>query len=234
MKTFFMGTVLVSLFFLAGCKTELYTGLNEKEANEMMALLIYNHIPAGKETDKGGITLSVDNDQFVDAIEVLRLHGLPRRKIVTISDLFPGGQLVSSPEQEYAKLSYLSSQSLEKMLSSMDGVILAEVSVAEQKPSENDSSHPPSASVFIKYSPEVNIPAREAEIRTLIRHAIPGLPAGNIALTLQRAQYQSPGRESKDARGRWIWGWVGLVTILVVGVTGMAVLLLKRRGGVSS
>ena len=236
MKKFFMGTLFVSLFFITGCKTDLYTGLDEKEANEMMALLIYNHIPVVKKTDKDGITLSVEEQKFVDAVEVLRLHGLPGREIVTISDLFPGGQLVSSPEQEYAKLSYLSAQSLEKMLSAMDGVILAEVSVAEQRPSEKDVNHPASASVFIKYSPEVNIPVREAEIRTLIRNAIPGLSPGKIALTLQRAQYQylSSARESATTEGRWTWGWLSIVITLTVGLTGMAVLLMKRRRGVKS
>ncbi|MFL9708850.1 EscJ/YscJ/HrcJ family type III secretion inner membrane ring protein, partial [Aeromonas veronii] len=87
-------------------------------------------IQADKSVEKEGVTLRVDQDRFVDAVEVLRQNGLPRRRTVTMQDLFPSGQLVSSPEQEEAKLNYLKSQQLEKMLGSMDGVITAEVSVA--------------------------------------------------------------------------------------------------------
>lgn len=182
--------LLCALPLLAGCKSELYSKLDETEANQMLALLIYNKIPADKEVAKDGISLRVDDDRFVDAVEVLRQNGLPRRKTVTMQDLFPSGQLVSSPEQEEAKLSYLKSQQLEKMLSSMDGVITAEVSVAEPRTADGDTPAPTSAAVFIKYSPEVNLPAREAEIRALVRDGIPGLAPERITLTLQRADYR--------------------------------------------
>lgn len=118
---------------LSGCKSELYSKLDEKEANQMMALLIYNNIPADKRVEKEGVTLLVERERFVDAVEVLRQNGLPRRKTVTMQELFPSGQLVTSPEQEEAKLNFLKSQQIEKMLGSMDGVINAEVSVAEPR-----------------------------------------------------------------------------------------------------
>ncbi|WP_421195719.1 type III secretion system inner membrane ring lipoprotein SctJ [Aeromonas jandaei] len=177
------------LCLLGGCKSELYSKLDEAEANQMLALLIYNKIQADKTVDKEGVTLRVEQEHFVDAVEVLRQNGLPRRRTVTMQDLFPSGQLVSSPEQEEAKLNYLKSQQIEKMLSSMDGVIHAEVSVAEPRAAEGEDPAPTSTAVFIKYSPEVNLPAHEAEILALIRNGIPGLTPDRISLTLQRAQY---------------------------------------------
>lgn len=174
---------------LSGCKSELYSKLDESEANQMLALLIYNKISADKTADKDGVTLRVEQDRFVDAVEVLRQNGLPRQRIVTMQELFPSGQLVSSPEQEAAKLNYLKSQQLEKMLSSMDGVINAEVSVAESR-QEDDVHSQTSAAVFIKYSPGVNLPNREGEILALIKNAIPRLTPGHISLTLQRADYR--------------------------------------------
>ncbi len=182
--------ILCIVLSLAGCKSELYGRLDETEANQMLALLIYNKIAAQKSAGKEGIALQVDEDRFVDAVEVLRQHGLPRRKIATMQDLFPSGQLVASPEQEQAKLIYLKSQQLEKMLSSMDGVIAVEVSVAQSNSREGGQPEPASAAVFIKYSPEVNLPVREAEIRALIHHGIPALAPERISLSMQRAEYR--------------------------------------------
>ncbi|MFM5540445.1 type III secretion system inner membrane ring lipoprotein SctJ [Aeromonas veronii] len=192
--------ILCVLPLLGGCKSELYTRLDETEANEMLALLIYNQIPADKALDKEGVKITVAQERFVDAVEVLRQNGLPRRRTITMQELFPSGQLVSSPEQEKAKLNYLKSQQLEKMLGSMDGVILAEVSVAEPQSQDGEPPAPTSAAVFIKYSPGLNLPTREAEIRALIRNGIPSLAPDRISLTLQRAEYRyQPSAKPQEA-----------------------------------
>jgi type III secretion protein J len=191
MKTHWKVLIAALVLLLAGCKADLYTNLDEADANQMMALLIYHHIPADKVEAKGGITLRVDQSRFVDAVEVLRQNGLPKHKTVTMEDLFPSGQLVSSPEQESAKLIYLKSQQLEKMLDSMDGVINADVSVASPRMlPDSDQKPTTSAAVFIKYSPEVNVAAHEAEIRNLVLNGIPDLTPDRISVTLQRAEYR--------------------------------------------
>ncbi len=214
---------------LTGCKSELYSKLDETEANQMLALLIYNKIPADKEVSKEGISLRVEEDRFVDAVEVLRQNGLPRPKTVTMQDLFPSGQLVSSPEQEEAKLSYLKSQQLEKMLASMDGVISAEVSVAEPRTQDGETPPPASAAVFIKYSPDVNLPAREAEIRALICNGIPGLTTDRITLTLQRAEYRYLAPSSFVAKPPLPWQAAGAAGgTLLLGMIIMATLWWRR------
>lgn len=232
--------MLCVLPLLGGCKSELYTRLDEAEANQILALLIYNRIPADKSVEKEGVTLRVDQDRFVDAVEVLRQNGLPRRRTVTMQDLFPSGQLVSSPEQEEAKLNYLKSQQLEKMLGSMDGVITAEVSVAEPRSQEGEPPAPSSAAVFIKYSPEVNLPAREAEIRALIRNGIPGLTPDRISLTLQRAEYryQPPVAPEPVPHGLTLYGqalpWQALGAAAATALLGMMATLAiwwRRRTG---
>ncbi|MGQ5524537.1 type III secretion system inner membrane ring lipoprotein SctJ [Chitinimonas sp. PSY-7] len=220
---------------LAGCNVDLYSKLDEGEANQMMALLIYHKIPADKQIAKDGVTLRVDESRFVDAVEVLRQNGLPRRKTVGIQDLFPSGQLVSSPEQEAAKLLYLKSQQLEKMLNSMEGVVRAEVSVAEPPRSRDDQNAPTaSAAVFIKYSPEVNLPARTAEIRNLIRDGIPNLSPERISVTLQRAEfrYQTPpsatAKEEQSIRLPWLAA-AGAGLLLALGLMIYAVRARKPR-----
>ena len=193
---FFYGTrmILVCLFLmLTACKIDLYNKLSEEEANQMLALLILRNIDAEKQAGKSGdITLKVEKDQFVNAVEILRQYGYPKRKTDTIADLFPSGQLVTSPAQEHAKMTYLKEQQLEKMLNSMDGVIQAQVSIAEGMASDNAASEvpAPSAAVFIKYSPEANLANREAEIKSLIHDGIPNLHPENISIVLQAADYR--------------------------------------------
>ncbi|MBT2869681.1 type III secretion inner membrane ring lipoprotein SctJ [Chromobacterium violaceum] len=225
MKT--LGLLLVCALLLTGCKSELYSKLDEAEANQMLALLMYNRIPAEKRTDKEGVGLFVAEDRFVDAVEVLRQNGLPRRKAVGMQDLFPSGQLVSSPEQEEAKLNYLKSQQLEQMLSRMDGVIVAEVTVAQPRVRDGEEAPPASAAVLVKYSPEVNLPAREAEIRALVRDGIPRLPAERISLSLQRADYRYLPAQQQTAPSRlktWL-PWIAAASALAA-----ALALLWRRG----
>lgn len=236
MKTAIMMICLIPL--LGGCKSDLYTKLDEVEANQMMALLIYNQIQVEKSSAKEGISLRVDKERFVDAVEVLRQNGLPRRRTVTMEDLFPSGQLVSSPEQEAAKLNYLKSQQIEKMLGIMDGVIDAEVSVAEPRVVEGTHNRagvgglpdPTSVAVFIKYSPEVNLPVREAEIRALIKNGIPGLTPDRISLTLQRAEFRyqapmtTPVNDSISLYGQLI-PWNVLVSASGIALLGMMLML---------
>ncbi|TDR76588.1 type III secretion system inner membrane ring lipoprotein SctJ [Paludibacterium purpuratum] len=218
---------LLMLMMLAGCKTDLYSRLEEGEANRMMALLLSNRIAVDKLRDKDGVTLRVDEARFVDAIELLRQNGLPRKPLVGIEDLFPSGQLVSSPEQEGAKLRYVKSQEMEKMLANIEGVIVAEVSVAQQSTAEGAADVPASAAVYIKYSPTVNLAAHEAEIRALVSDGIPGLAPQRVSLVLQRAlvRLSDPPREPPMLR----WSVVVALLTLVGLFVGSAWLLWRRR-----
>lgn len=229
---------LLLLLLLVGCKSELYTKLDEGEANQMLALLIYNHIPADKVTSKEGVTILVEQERFLDAIEVLRHNGLPRRKSITMEDIFPSGQLVTSPEQEEAKLNYFHSQQLEDMLNNMDGVITANVSIAEPRSVEGEDPAPTSAAVFIKYSPDANLPAREAEIRALIRNGIQGLTPERISITMQRSDYRyqiNPPAERNHFADSLLskkipWASViAAVVILLCGVMVVLIYLFRRR-----
>lgn len=204
-----LGCIGVLVLMLSGCKVELYSELSEADANQMLALLLLRNIDASKEITKGGlVTIKVDKTQFINAVELLRQEGLPRKKIATLEDLFPSGQLVTSPVQEHAKIIYLKEQQLEKMLQAMDGVIIAQVSIGEGI-SQNPREVPkPSASVFIKYSPERNLLNRETAIKSLIFNSVPNLLSENISIVLQAADYRyqplPEPSESADAPYPWL------------------------------
>ena len=52
--------VVAVLLLLAACKVELFSGLTEREANDMLAILLRYDVPATKVVTKDGITLNVD------------------------------------------------------------------------------------------------------------------------------------------------------------------------------
>jgi type III secretion protein J len=186
-----LGCVGMAAFLLAGCKIDLYSDLTEAEANQMLALLMLRKINAEKKIVKGGgVTLRVDENQFVNAVEVLRLTGLPKKKMTTMNDLFPSGQLVTSPVQEQAKITYLKEQQLEEMLRAIDGVVDAQVSIAEGANQARRETPTRSASVFVKYSPEHNFGSRETDIRRLIHDSVIDLSPERISVVMQAADFR--------------------------------------------
>lgn len=188
-RVLLLGLVLL----LSGCRVELYSNLSELEANQMLALLMSNRISAEKVQAKdGSLQLRVDEDHFVTAVETLRQHGYPRKKFVSAEDFFPAGQLISSPVQEKTRISYLKEQSLERMLSNIEGVIAANVSIGQEAAESGlDTAPDPSVAVLVKYSPEVNLKAFSVQIRKLVLSAVPGVKDESVALMLQPVSQRS-------------------------------------------
>ena len=58
---------------LVGYKVEMYTGLSEEQANQMLSTLLRRGIAAEKvAAGKDGYTLSVEDEQLVLALQVLK------------------------------------------------------------------------------------------------------------------------------------------------------------------
>ncbi|MGA7585569.1 MAG: type III secretion inner membrane ring lipoprotein SctJ [Rouxiella badensis] len=217
---------------LTGCKIELYSGLSEADANQMLALLMLRNIDSEKKVVKeDSVTVKVEQSQFVDAVEVLRQNGLPAKPTDSMNEIFPAGQLVTSPVQEQAKINYLKEQLLEKMLRAMDGVVSAQVSIAESISSNRRDLPIPSASVFIKFTPGINMHSREGDIRNLIYKGVPNLRAENISVVLQSTDYRyarpMPVVE-RSALQKWA-PWIGGASALLVAAMGLVWMAFQRR-----
>ncbi|MDD7805824.1 MAG: type III secretion inner membrane ring lipoprotein SctJ [Endozoicomonas sp. (ex Botrylloides leachii)] len=186
-STFRLLTVLCFSLFLMGCKIELYSGLNEKEGNEMLAILLDGGINAEKLQDKDkNLTLMVSTDDVSKAIRLLKSYGYPREQFSSIGDIFPKEGLISSPTEEKARYTYSMSQELSSTLSMIDGVITARVHVV--LPQETDSLteiiYPSSASVFIKYTSELELAGFIPKVKTLVANSIEGLSLDKISVSL--------------------------------------------------
>jgi len=180
-------TILVSVAFLAGCKVELYSGLSEKEGNEMLAILLDSGISSEKLIDKDkNVTLKVSSDDVSRAVNLLGSYGYPKEKYSSIGDIFPKDGLISSPTEERARYTYSMSQELSSTLSMIDGVIKARVHVVlpQEQESITEISYPSSASVFIKYTPELELAGFIPKVKTLVGNSIEGLSLDKITVSL--------------------------------------------------
>lgn len=181
-KTPIILTLLLFLL-LTGCKTDLYTGLAQKEANEMYALLRNEGIAIHKEADKENtIKLLVDESDIAQATEILKQHGYPREVFSSLKDVFPKESLISSPVEEQARLNFVKEQALAKTISQIDGVLNARVHVV--LPDSNDKNSHSSASVFIKYAPNAQLDNYTPQIKRLINNSIAGLDYDRISVAL--------------------------------------------------
>ncbi len=77
-KQLFTSVVMFGLL-LGGCKTELYGGLDENDANSMLAILLESNIDSEKIPNKkeGNFALNIDDSKIPQAIRLLREHGYP-------------------------------------------------------------------------------------------------------------------------------------------------------------
>jgi type III secretion protein J len=209
---------------LAACKTDLYTKQDEADANGMVSALLESGMKAGKETPDGGKTwtVTVEQDDVVRALAVLRAQGLPQDKHVNLGEMFKKEGLISTPTEERVRFIHGVSQELSSTLAQIDGVVTARVHIVLPN---NDplapEARPSSASVFVKYRPQANLTALTPAIKNMVARSVEGLSYDNVSVTLVPgttvAQAPTPEPSSLGA-------WIALaVAVLVLGGGGWVV-----------
>src|SRR5688500_2563695 len=238
--------VLLLACLLAGCKVDLYSGLNEAEANEMVAALSTEGIAADKQRSDGGGQGGgawqgrVDEGRLSAALELLRAQGLPHDRYQSMGQVFQKQGLVSTPAEERMRYIYAVSQELSQTLRTVDGVVAARVHVViPANDPLSDKIRPSSAAVFIKHRPEVDLRLLAPAVKQMVAHSIEGLSHDQVSLSLFEARRPvPPPARPAAARGSTIAGLlpsstaVVLIALLLAGAACLVVLpgLLKRRG----
>ena len=175
---------------LCSCKSELYQKLDERDANEMLAVLYSAGIHADKSTqDEKTWTVEVTDRDLPAALAVVEEHGLPREQFANVGEVFKKEGLISTPSEERIRYIYAVSQELSNTLSQIDGVIVARVHpVIPANDPLATQIKPASASVFIKYRADADVQALAPPIKNLIMRSIEGLQYENISLTFVPAE----------------------------------------------
>ena len=176
---------------LAGCKTEVYRGLTETQANAMMAVLLKNGIEPEKTSDKDGYSIAVESDRVTQTLELMRENNLPRSEFDTMGNVFAAKGMISSATEEKARMTYALSQELSDTFSRIDGVLTARVHVVlGQTDLGTGNVTPPSAAVFLRHTPESQATRLISHIRELASNAVPGLMQDKVSVMLVAVREQ--------------------------------------------
>ncbi|MCR4666688.1 MAG: type III secretion inner membrane ring lipoprotein SctJ [Desulfovibrio sp.] len=178
--------ILPLLFLLSACQTQIYTGLDEEQANAMLSVLLKRGIKVEKISQgKTGYAISVEDEQVVRALQLLRDNSLPRDTFASLGTVFAGGGMISSASEEQARMTWALSQELSNTFSRIDGVLTARVHVVlGVNDPLNNVNIPPSATVFLRHTPESIVTALISDIRKATAGAVAGLSYDKVTVML--------------------------------------------------
>ena len=194
--------LLIVILILTGCNEALYSYLNESDANEIMAALLNEQIACEKKLEaEDHWSIRVDENDFANAMVILKKYGLPKEKFKSIGDIFEKSGLISSPSEERIRFIHALSQEVSETISRIDGVLTARVQIVlPQNNPFKESNVPSSASVFIKHRKDIDITPQVMKIKEFVVKSIEGLTFENVTVALFPAETQI----SEKSSGRFV------------------------------
>ena len=231
----FLAFLALSSVLLASCKTELYSNLEEQEANEMLAILLEGNIPATKQLEKGNVvTLQVEKKDIARAVQLLTAMGLPRQDFATLGEVFKKDGFVSTPMEEHVRYIFGLSQEISRTLSDVDGVVSARVQIVLP---DNDPGaekvRPSSAAIFVKYLPEYDIAAMTSRIKRFVTNSIEGLSYDKVSIFLFPSRSINQWLEKPAPPSALEFSWFSPPVLVGMGGGAVSMLLLfALTGGV--
>ena len=118
-------------------------------------------------------------------LQVLKENSLPRESFKNLGEVFGGDGMISSSTEVQARMAYALSQELADTLSRIDGVLTARVHVVlGVNDKVNNITVNPSASVFLRHSPDSPVVNLVPEIRELVAGAVASLKYDDVSVML--------------------------------------------------
>lgn len=218
------------LLLLTGCeKSSIVTNqVNERQANEIVVLLISRGIPAqkvraatgGPGADTGNIMFNivVPEQQLPEAMMILNQAGLPRMHGVTLLELFAKGGLMSSEREETIRYHAGIAEELSNTIRKIDGILDADVQLSFP-PEETGipgltEQKNINASVYIKHQGILDDPNTHlvTKIKLFVAGSISGLDINDVTVISDRARYidaslVDSGEMIGEAPGEYVSIW---------------------------
>jgi type III secretion protein J len=184
------------------CTTGVLHGLDEPAANEALAALERAGIGAEKVADEGGgqgiaFSLRVARGDAAQALDALRVHGLPRGRRHGFAEVYGQASLIPTPSEERARYLEALGGEIERTLETAEGVLSARVHLVleEADPLSPDGKPRTTAraAVLIKAA-QGRLPLAEADVKKLVSGSVPGLDPQAVAVVVTAAPRPSePG-----------------------------------------
>ena len=190
MKTLLPVCACAAALLVSGCDKDatLHSGLEERQANLVMAALLDAGISCRKEPgEEGTWNVLCSEAKFAEAVNLLERQGLPRQPRQGIGEVFKKTGMISSPSEERIRFMDALAQDLARTISMIDGVVDARVHVVLP---ENDpfarNALPSSAAVAIRSRWNADIADMVPSVKGLVKNAIEGLQYDKIQVTIFR------------------------------------------------
>jgi type III secretion protein J len=232
--------VLPVIFLLAACSRRLETGLSESDAQESVIVLRQHGIAATAEVEPGArkdgsswqVTVEGSSDKVVEAWNVLRQNGLPRKKQQGLEEVFSNSSLIPTAGEERARLTVGLGGELAKTLDSINGVVDAHINVVLPDNNElldKSQQNPTSASVLVRYQGN-QPPVTETEIKSLVAKGVEGLTPENVSVVLKRVPDKALPPHTYGPLLANEWTVLAALTLACVsGIGSLALVFVSRR-----
>ncbi|HEY4144861.1 type III secretion system inner membrane ring lipoprotein SctJ [Pinirhizobacter sp.] len=230
------GVILLACGLLAACDKPLLQGLTERQANEVVAVLLAQNIDASKRSaGKAGFVVDVPSADMGDAVEVVQRENLPSAPRVEIASAFPADAMVSTPEGERARLYSAIEQRLEQSLARFEGVAEARVHVSydtRRVASRRDEDVPMHVAALLVHRGGGDADILVQAVKRFLKNSFARVEYDNVSVLVTRAPPErvvavTPARRDADAVTAWLAGAAALTAAGAV----IAFALARGRAG---
>lgn len=225
----------VWICLLLGCDVRIHHGLEEREANELVAALQTTGIEAEKVAESGrGKTWAVQVPAELQgaAVQQLNALGLPRVRREGMAQIFASGSMVPTPTEERLRESHLLAEQAVLALEQLEGVAGARVQLSLPAAVRGSRERPPAkASALVKVRPGAlpQVSPMRSDIQELVAGGVDGLSAQDVAVVIQ--ELQAPPLPVIDRDDPGTAGVRRMVAVggLLLGLALFAVWMTRRR-----
>jgi type III secretion protein J len=176
----------VLFLLLSACSTEiLLRDLNERDANEIVAVLYTSSIDAQKIVDAKGKSFAVEvrSSDIARSVAVLRALGLPKSPRTNLNEVFRSSGFAPTPFEERVRYLFGLAQEIERTISLMDGVLQTRVHVVTPDGASKIADlQQAKASIFVSYDDRYDIEFLVPRIRKLVGDSIEGLSPNRVEI----------------------------------------------------
>lgn len=230
---------LLPLLILAGCSRQLENGLNEKDAQEVVVTLRQHGIDAETQLDAGDkkgstwdVTVKGGSDKLVEAWNVLRQSGLPRRKESGLEDVYANAGMIPTASEEKARLLVGLSGELERTLRSVSGVVDAHVNVVlpDDNPLLDKTQQlPATSSVLLQYQGD-QPPLKADEVKSLVAKGVQGLSPDEVSVVMKKVNGVPipPITYGPLLASEWTV-LIALAISIITGVTALSLVFISQK-----
>lgn len=174
------------LTLLVACGEEtLLSGLEEREANEIISALYQASIQSQKVASAKGDSYAVVvlADELPKAVAALQALGLPRKPRVQLNEIFGDGGFAPTPFEQRIRYTYGLSQELERTISLMDGALDTRVHVViPLEENTRGQRADASASVFLRYDDRFDTARFIPRIKQLVSDSVEGVEPSQVEI----------------------------------------------------